>query len=67
MAEERKISEKTDLTLFEAVEERVELLEYRKSEDWVFSVIERIDRRMAFLNNLIAEKVTMRGCHKDEE
>lgn len=66
MAEERKISEKTDLTLFEAVEERLELIEYRKSEDWAFPVIERIDRRLAFLNNLIAEKVTVRGNLKDE-
>lgn len=58
MAEERKISTKLDLTIEEAVKERSELLEYRASEKWVYSVIEKIDRRLADLNNLIAQRVT---------
>ena len=58
MAEERKIGSRLDLTLEEAVQERLELIRYRSSEKWVGSVIERIDRRIADLNNLIAEKVT---------
>ena len=58
MAEERKISNRLDLTIEEAVKERLELLEYRASEKWVNSVTEKVDRRIADLNNLIAEKVT---------
>jgi len=65
MAVEREISTKTDLTLDEAVQERLELIEYRKSEDWTYSVIEKIDRRIADLNNLIAEKVTECLKHGD--
>ena len=58
MAVERKISTRMDLTLDEAVKERLELIEYRSSEKWVYSVIEKVERRLADLNNLIAEKVT---------
>ena len=58
MAEERKISNRLDLTIEEAVKERLELLEYRVSEKWTYSVTEKVDRRIADLNNLIAEKVT---------
>ena len=58
MAEERKISTNLDLTIYEAVKERQELQVYRRSEKWVYSVTEKIDRRIADLNNLIADKVT---------
>ena len=58
MAEERKISTNLDLTIDEAVKERQELQVYRRSEKWVYSVTEKIDRRIADLNNLIADKVT---------
>lgn len=58
MAEERKISNNMDLTIVEAVQERYELKEYRKSEPWTHQVLEKIDRRIADLNNLIAEKVS---------
>ena len=46
------------MTLEEAVKERLELIEYLRSENWVYSVIEKVERRLADLNNLIAEKVT---------
>jgi hypothetical protein len=58
MPEERKISDKLDLSIEEAVKERLELLEYRASEKWVYSVVEKINRRIADLNNLIAQRVT---------
>lgn len=61
MAQERKISGRLDLSIDEAVKERLELLAYRSSEKWVYSVTEKIDRRLADLNNLIAEKVTDMG------
>ena len=58
MAVEREISSRLDLTIDEAVKERLELIEYMKSENWTFPVIEKIERRIADLNNLIAERVT---------
>ena len=58
MAVEREINSRLDLTLNEAVKERLELIEYRKSTDWTSWVLEKIDRRIADLNNLIAEDVT---------
>ncbi len=58
MPEERKISTNLALTMREAVKERQELQVYRRSEKWVYSVTEKIDRRIADLNNLIADKVT---------
>lgn len=58
MAEERKIINNMNLTLEQAIQERLSLIEYRKSAKWVHSVLERIDRRLADLNNLIAEKVS---------
>ena len=58
MAQERKISTNLDMTIAEAVSERQELKVYRNSQPWVYSVIEKIDRRLADLNNLIADKVT---------
>jgi len=58
MAIEREISSRTDLTIEEACKERLELIEYLRSENWVYSVTEKIDRRIADLNHLIAEKVT---------
>ena len=59
MAVEREINSRTDLTLDEAVKERLELIEYRKSADWTSWVLEKVDRRIADLNNLIAEDVTV--------
>ena len=58
MAVEREISGRTDLTIEEAVKERLELIEYMKSENWTFPVIEKVERRIADLNSLIAEKIT---------
>ena len=58
MAIEREISSRTDLTIDEAVKERLELIEYMKSENWAFPVIEKIERRIADLNNLVTERVT---------
>lgn len=58
MAQERKISSNLDLIINEAVKERLELLKYRASEKWVPSVYEKIDRRLADLNNLIAQRIT---------
>ena len=62
MAVEREISGRTDLSINEAVKERLELIEYMKSENWTFPVIEKVERRIADLNNLIAERVTD-GCN----
>ena len=58
MAVEREINSRTDLTLDEAIKERLDLIEYRKSTDWTSWVLEKIDRRIADLEKLIAEDVT---------
>jgi len=57
MTEERKISTNLDLTIDEAAREYTELVEYLHSEKWVYSVIERIERRMADLAKLVIEKI----------
>jgi len=57
MAQERKISTNLDLTIEEAVKEYKELQVYLKSEAWVNSVIEKIERRMADLSKLVIEKI----------
>ncbi len=55
MAEERKISTNLDITIDEAVCEYKELQVYLKSEKWVYSVVEKIERRMADLAKLVIE------------
>jgi len=57
MAEERKIGTNLDLTIAEAVKEYKELQVYLKSEQWVYSVVEKIERRMADLAKLVIEKL----------
>lgn len=57
MAEERKISTNLDLTIDEAVLEYKELQEYKKSEPWVHTVIEKIERRQADLAKLVIERI----------
>jgi len=57
MTEEHKISTNLDLTIDEAAREYTELVEYLHSKDWVYSVIERIERRMADLAKLVIEKI----------
>ncbi len=56
MAEERKISTNLDITIEEAVLEYKELQVYLKSEPWVYSIVEKIERRMADLAKLVIEK-----------
>jgi len=58
MAVEKEINTKMDLTLEEAVKERLELFDYLNSEKWTYSVVEKVERRLADLNNLIADMVT---------
>lgn len=53
MAVEREISSSLDLTKEKAVIEYVELREYRKSENWTFPVIEKIERRMRTLAEIV--------------
>jgi len=59
MAQERKISTNLDLTIDEAVTEYIELQVYLKSEKWVYSVTEKIERRMADLAKLVIEKLML--------
>jgi len=57
MAQERKIGTNLDLTIDEAVREYKELQVYLKSEQWVYSVTEKIERRMADLAKYVMEKL----------
>lgn len=56
MAVEREISSNMGLTIKEAVKEYISLQEYLHSEDWAFPVIEKIERRMKALCELVMEK-----------
>lgn len=53
MAIERELNSSLDLTKEEVVIEYIELREYRKSENWTYSVIEKIERRMRTLTEII--------------
>lgn len=64
MAEERNISNKMDLSIDDATAEYVSLKKYLNSEKWVYSVIEKVERRLADLARLVIEK-TIEG--KDNE
>ena len=49
MAVEKEINTKMDLTIDEAVQEWVELGDYLNSENWTYSVVEKVERRRADL------------------
>ena len=49
MAVEREIRSDMNLTIDEAVQEWVELGDYLNSENWAYSVIEKVERRMSDL------------------
>jgi len=53
MAVEREISSRMDLTKEEAVSEYLELQDYIQSENWAFPVIEKIERRMKTLCEIV--------------
>jgi hypothetical protein len=57
MAIEREISTNMDLTIDEAVKEWSELNDYLRSEDWVYSVVEKVQRRQADLAFLVMKQL----------
>jgi len=56
MAVEREISSNMDLTKEEAANEYISLQEYLHSEDWAFPVIEKVERRMKALCEIVMDK-----------
>lgn len=56
MAVEREISSKMDLTTEDAVKEYMSLQEYLQSEDWAFPVIEKVERRIKALCEIVMER-----------
>ena len=57
MAIEREISSNMDLTIEEAVREWMELGDYLRSENWAYSVVEKVERRMADLAFLVMKEL----------
>lgn len=64
MAEIPKISEVSNPTLSEAIKERTELIELRDSGRFNRSFLNRIEQRLVFVTNHIADLVTKRVIKK---